>query len=101
MAGADGIKRAGFYGYDVLANLDTPRAVRNAVGIVPELQRLAVGDALPCSAAGNLIVHAITPDQSLMWSGISGACPGACTWALHPLDLEHTRLVSRIQWSHH
>lgn len=96
-----GYGRAGFYGYDVLENLGSPRGIHSAVRIVPELQGLAVGDPLPLSAAGGLVVHAITPPRSLVWSGTSGAYPGAFTWALYPIDAHHTRLVSRIQWSHH
>lgn len=96
-----GYGRAGFYGYDVLENLGSARGLHSAVRIVPELQTLAVGDPLPLSAAGGLVVHSITPPSSLVWSGKSGAYPGAFTWALYPVDASHTRLVSRIQWSHH
>jgi hypothetical protein len=96
-----GYGRAGFYGYDILENLVSPRGLKSADHIVPELQRLAVGDPLPLSAAGGLVVNAITPNQYLVWSGTSGVYPGAFTWALYPIDAGHTRLVSRIQWSHH
>ncbi len=96
-----GYGRAGFYGYDILENLGSPRGLKSADHIVPELQLLAVGDPLPLSAAGGLVVHAIAPNQYLVWSGTSGAYPGAFTWALYPIDSSHTRLVSRIQWSHH
>jgi hypothetical protein len=93
--------RAGFYGYDILENLGSPRGLRSADHIVPDLQQLAVGDLLPLSAAGGLVVNAITPNRYLVWSGTSGVYPGAFTWALYPIDAQHTRLVSRIQWSHH
>ncbi len=96
-----GYGRAGFYGYDILENLGSPRGLKSADHIVPELQRLAVGDPLPLSAAGGLVVNAIAPNQYLVWSGTSGTYPGAFTWALYPIDASHTRLVSRIQWSHH
>ena len=96
-----GYGRAGFYGYDILENLGSPRGLKSADQIVPELQRLAVGDPLPLSAAGGLVVNAIAPNQYLVWSGTSGVYPGAFTWALYPIDAGHTRLVSRIQWSHH
>ncbi len=96
-----GYGRAGFYGYDILENLGSPRGLKSADHIVPELQRLAVGDPLPLSAVGGLVVHAIAPKQYLVWSGTSGVYPGAFTWALYPVDASHTRLVSRIQWSHH
>jgi len=96
-----GYGRAGFYGYDVLENLGSPRGLRSADRIVPELQRPAIGDPLPLSAAGGLIFNAIEPNEFLVWSGASGRFPGAFTWALYPIDATHTRLVSRIQWSHH
>lgn len=96
-----GYGRAGFYGYDILENLGSPRGIRSADHIVPELRQLAVGDPLPLSAAGGLVVHAIAANRYLVWAGTSGVYPGAFTWALYPIDAEHTRLVSRIQWSHH
>jgi len=96
-----GYGRAGFYGYDILENVGSPRGLRSADHIVPVLQRLAVGDPLPLSAAGGLMVNAIAPNRYLVWSGTSGVYPGAFTWALYPIDAQHTRLVSRIQWSHH
>ncbi len=68
---------------------------------MPGLQQPAIGDPLPLSAAGGLIFHAIKPNEYLIWSGASGRFPGAFTWALYPVDANHTRLVSRIQWSHH
>ncbi len=96
-----GYGRAGFYGYDVLENLGSARGIRSADRIVPELQRIAVGDPLPLSAAGGLIINAVSPNRYLVWSGKEGRYPGAFTWALYPVDANHTRLVSRIQWSHH
>lgn len=96
-----GYGRAGFYGYDILENLGSARGIRSADRIVPELQRIAVGDPLPLSAAGGLIFNAIEPNSYLVWSGTTGRYPGAFTWALYPVDATHTRLVSRIQWSHH
>lgn len=96
-----GYGRAGFYGYDVLENLGSARGIHSATRIIPELQHIAVGDDLPLSAAGGLVVNAIEPNRYLVWSGKTGAYPGAFTWALYPVDSSHTRLVSRIQWSHH
>jgi len=96
-----GYGRAGFYGYDVLENLGSPRGMHSAQRILPELQRPAIGDPLPLSAAGGLIFNAIRPNESLVWSGASGSYPGAFTWALYPVNSTQTRLVSRIQWSHH
>ena len=96
-----GYGRAGFYGYDILENLGSPRGMHSADRILPALQRPVVGDPLPLSAAGGLIFNAIQPNEYLVWSGASGRFPGAFTWALYPVNATHTRLVSRIQWSHH
>ncbi len=96
-----GYGKAGFYGYDILENLGSARGIRSASHIVPELQRIAAGDPLRLSAAGGLIVNAVAPNHYIVWSGTSGRYPGAFTWALYPVDASHTRLVSRIQWSHH
>ena len=96
-----GYGRAGFYGYDILENLGSARGIRSAHRILPELQQVAVGDFLPLSAAGGLVFQAIAPPRYLVWAGASGAFPGGFTWALYPVDASHTRLVSRIQWSHH
>jgi hypothetical protein len=96
-----GYGRAGFYGYDILENLGSPRGLRSAEAILPELQRPAVGDPLPLTPALRLVVHAMTPGEYLVWAGASGEYPGAFTWALYPVDAHHTRLVSRIQWTHH
>ncbi len=96
-----GYGRAGFYGYDILENLGSPRGIRSAAHIVPELQRVDIGDPLPLSAAGGLIFNAIQTNEYLVWSGTSGKFPGAFTWALYPISVNQTRLVSRIQWSHH
>lgn len=84
-----------------IENLGSARGIRSAERIVPELQHIVVGDPLPLSAAGGLVVHAIAPNRFIVWSGESGTYPGAFTWALYPVDSNHTRLVSRIQWSHH
>ncbi|MEO7272399.1 MAG: hypothetical protein ABIX28_18550, partial [Vicinamibacterales bacterium] len=96
-----GYGRAGFYGYDILENLGSPRGLRSAETVAADLQHLAVGDPLPLSAFGGLVVHTLVPEEYLVWAGSSGEYPGAFTWALYPLDARRTRLVSRIQWRHH
>jgi hypothetical protein len=96
-----GYGRAGFYGYDILENLGSPRGLDSARAIDPELQGLAAGDSLPLSALARLVVHEIVPERHLVWAGERGEYPGAFTWALYPVDEHRTRLVSRIQWSHH
>lgn len=70
-----GYGRAGFYGYDILENLGSPRGLRSADTIASDLQHLAVGDPLPLSALGGLVVHAVAPDAYLVWAGPSGEYP--------------------------
>lgn len=96
-----GYGRAGFYGYDIVENIGSPRGLRSLDTLAPELQGLAVGDPLPLSAVASLVVHAVEPPRHLVWAGENGAYPGAFTWALYPVDATRTRLVSRIQWTHH
>src|SRR5215207_4131728 len=93
-----GYRRAGFYGYDILENLGSPRGIRSADRILPELQHFTVGDEVPISLAGSLEFYAIEPNRYLIWGGYPGG--GGLTWALYPVDEKHTRLVSRIRWSH-
>ena len=93
-----GYKRAGFYGYDILENLGSPRGISSAQIVVPEFQHFKVGDEVPISPAGGLVFYAIEPNRYLIWSGEPGW--GGFTWALYPVDENHTRLISRIRWSH-
>jgi len=94
-----GYGRAGFYGYDIVENIASPRGPLSADSIVPDLQNPRVGDPLPLSAAGGLVFYAIQPNQYVIWSGEDGW--GDFAWALYPIDAGHTRLVSRIGWTHH
>lgn len=96
-----GFGRAGYYGYDVLENLGSPRGIHSAEQILPEFQDFKVGDPVPISSAVVMEFYAIQPDHYLVWSGLTGGTYGAFTWALYPIDASHTRLVSRIRWSHH
>jgi len=93
-----GYGRAGFYGYDILENIGSQYGIRSAGEILPEFQRFTVGDSVPLSAAGGLMFYAIEPNQYLVWSGEPGW--GGFTWALYPIDENHTRLVSRARFSH-
>jgi hypothetical protein len=94
-----GYSRAGFYGYDILENIGSPRGMRSADAILPEFQNPKVGDPLPISAAAGLMFYAIEPDRYVIWSGVEGS--GDFAWVLYPVDGSHTRLISRIGWSHH
>ncbi|MCL5999466.1 MAG: hypothetical protein M1546_25890 [Chloroflexi bacterium] len=96
-----GYGRAGFYGYDILENLGSQRGMLSADRILPEFQHFTVGDEVPISPVARMVFHAIVPDQFLIWTGTTGDQAGGFTWALYPADEQHTRLVSRIRWTHH
>ena len=96
-----GFGRAGYYGYDILENLGSPSGLHSATTIIRAYQHYIVGDAVPISLAASMQFHDIQPDRYLVWSGLSGGTNGAFTWALDPIDATHTRLVSRIRWTHH
>lgn len=57
-----GYSRAGWYSYDRIDNAGVPSADR----IVPELQRLEVGDILPTGRDFGFEVEAIDPNRSLV-----------------------------------
>jgi len=88
-----GVKRAGWYSYDLLDNLARPSARE----IIPELQQLAVGDVVPLSPDGKQGVHVLALDlpRSMMW----GTLPDTTwLWLCEPRADGTTRLVTRIRF---
>ena len=87
-----GVKRGGWYSYDILDNLGRP----SARAIVPSLQNLGVGDVLAISPDGKQGMHVVElePPRSMIWG-----TPGQTTWSwvLDPLPGGGTRLVTRIR----
>jgi hypothetical protein len=96
-----GYTRAGYYGFDLLENIGSPRGLASADRILPEFQQFQPGDKVPISSVAEEVFSAIQPNQYLIWAGETGPKPGGFTWALYPLDGKQTRLVSRIRWTHH
>lgn len=94
-----GYGRAGYYGYDMIENLGSPRGIRSADTILPEFQQFKVGDEVPISSVALMEFYAIEPNQYMIWTGADHQ--GSFLWALYPVDDSHTRLVSRIRWSFH
>lgn len=86
-----GFGRAGWYSYDWLDNLGRPSAQR----IVPELQRLQVGDRVPMSRWTYFTVRSMEPNRWMVWESQDSSSTWA--WALYPLDERRTRLVTRIR----
>ena len=87
-----GVKRAGWYSYDLLDNLGRPSATE----IIPELQQVAVGDVVPLSPDGlqGVKVLALDLPRSMMW----GTPPDTTwLWVCEPQADGTTRLITRIR----
>jgi hypothetical protein len=89
-----GSRRGGLYSYDWLDRLfgflDAPSAAR----ILPQFQDLAAGDRIEWGRE-YLTAAAVDPDRALVLSYEGHGMEWVWQLALYPLDLEHTRLVSR------
>ena len=97
-----GFNRAGFYGYDIMEGLGSKRGMHSADIILPEFQNISVGDKVPISIVAETKFYAIEPNKYLIWAeNEEGKPTGGFTWELYPVDINHTRLISRIRWSHH
>ena len=87
-----GVKRAGWYSYDLLDNLGRPSARQ----IIPELQQVAVGDVVPLSPDGRQGVQILALDlpRSMLW----GTLPDTTwLWVCEPRADGTTRLITRIR----
>ena len=69
LAGADGLRRAGWYSYDWLERVigagDFAEG-RSARSVRPQFQSLAVGDSMPLSADGGLTAAVVDPPRALV-----------------------------------
>jgi hypothetical protein len=89
-----GSRRAGWYSNDLLDNLGHPSARE----IVPELQRLEVGQWVPMSPLGPpsevtaFKVADYETNRSLLWSKPDSTW----VWQLRPVGAGKTRLVTRV-----
>ncbi len=91
-----GYKRAGMYCYDWFDNDGIP----SAESIIPEYQNLKVGDLVPLSAVLYVKVTKLNLNQSMLWVFPEGSGPwtnSTWAWELHPKDVQHTRLVTRLR----
>ncbi len=88
-----GDRRAGFYSYDWFDNRLRPSAER----IIPELQRLEVGDRIPLAPGVYELVHAMDPPRSMVWISMDDPPSGSWTWVLEPIDPQRTRLITRMR----
>jgi len=91
-----GYQRGGLYSYDWLDRLfgylDRPSANR----ILPEFQRLAVGDAIPLGRGPSWPVAALEPNHALVLDMRNmGGIDWVWQFGLYPVDERRTQLVSR------
>lgn len=90
-----GYRRGGLYSYDWLDRLfgylDRPSATR----ILPEFQRLNVGDEIPIGRAGGFPIKAVEPPHALVLGGAGEGFAWVWQFGIYPVDAAHTRLVSR------
>jgi hypothetical protein len=90
-----GYRRGGLYSYDWLDRrfgfLDAPSAER----VLPEFQRLEVGDVIPVGRGDGFPVKAIEPLRVLVLGGETDGFQWTWQFGLYPVDERQTRLVSR------
>src|SRR5215204_6536024 len=90
-----GYQRGGLYSYDWLDRLFGYLDRRSADSILPEFQRLAVGDEIPIGRGQGFPVTAIEPGRALVLSGTGDGFAWVWQFGLYPIDERRTRLVSR------
>jgi hypothetical protein len=91
-----GYRRGGLYSYDWLDRLFGYLDRPSATCILPEFQRLAVGDEIPLGRGPGWPVAAIEPCRSLLLD-MRNRSGFDWVWqlGLYPIDEKRTRLVSR------
>lgn len=93
-------ERAGYYSFEPVERA-LGLEVANSWRIMPEHQRLAVGQAI--DRAGTMTVLAVEPNRHLVLGPPASLDTVQATWAfgLYPVDARRTRLVTRARgaWS--
>lgn len=90
-----GYQRGGLYSYDWLDRLFGYLDRPSASCILPEFQRLEVGDEIPIGGSPGFPVKAIDPLRALVLGGKADGFEWVWQFGLYPLDEKRTRLVSR------
>lgn len=88
-----GFGRAGWYSYDWIDNLGRPSAEE----ILPEMQRLEVGDLIPMSPDQKMGVWVkdFETHQWMLWWDKKGGTTWC--WGLYPKNEGYTRLITRVR----
>ncbi len=110
-----GAGRGGMYSYDALENA-AGLGMHSADRIIPEFQRLAVGDMIPLSPSGGIPVRRLEPNAVLALGGTMDPRTGQVTgdgrrvagprleigwtFVLQPLGARSTRLLSRTRYDY-
>ena len=90
-----GYQRGGLYSYDWLDRLFGYLDRPSADSILPQFQRLAVGDEVPIGRGQGFPVTAIEPYRALVLSGTGDGFAWAWQFGMYSLDEQRTRLLSR------
>jgi hypothetical protein len=88
-----GVSRAGWYSYDILDNLGR----RSAEEILPEFQKIAVGDVIPMSPDGKqgMFVKDFVVNEWVLWGDHKG--DSTWVWGMYPEEDGSTRLITRVR----
>jgi hypothetical protein len=90
-----GCGRGGLYSYDWLDRLFGYLDAPSAECVLPQWQRLTVGDEIPIGRGGGFPVKAIEPFRSLVLGGRAQDAEWSWELALVPAGNGQTRLISR------
>src|SRR5579859_6140807 len=91
-----GYQRGGLYSYDWLDRLFGYLDRPSATTILPEFQRLRVGDHIPLGRGPSWPVAVLEPNRALVLDMRNmGAFDWVWPFGLYPIDENRTRLVSR------
>lgn len=87
-----GIKRGGWYSYDLLDNLGKP----SAKVILPEFQNLKIGDIIPMSPDGKqgMFVKDFKKNEWMLWWDNKG--DSTWVWGIYPEGESSCRLITRV-----
>ncbi len=90
-----GYRRGGLYSYDWLDRLFGFLDASSAQRILPQFQRLKVGDIIPVGRGAGFPVRVVEPLRTLVLGGESEGFHWVWQFGLYPVNRRQTRLVSR------